>query len=110
LKKFLTSQSFSSKKHRDTFNIKKDDFFCGQLVPLIQAKTIGNIKIIPEKTYFSVSSKQLKLEDKSLTMLPALKSDRLKKMGVFPKGTFDCQIRSAKYIDWTCFVKKNIGN
>lgn len=61
----------------------KRHFFCGQLVPLIQAKTIGNIKIIPEKTYFSVSSKQLKLEDKMLTMLPALKSDRLKKKWEF---------------------------
>jgi len=83
-KKFKHHRAFH-RRSRDTFNIKKDDFFCGQLVPLIQAKTIGNIKIIPEKTYFSVSSKQLKLEDKSLTMLPALKSDRLKKWEFFPR-------------------------
>jgi len=42
-----------------------------------------------EELYFSVSSKQLKLDDKNLTMLPALKSDRLKKFyGSFSQGNF----------------------
>lgn len=90
LKIILTSQSFSSKKQRYVQHQKKTIFLMWTTCTTYSSQNNWKHQKYPwEELYFSVSSKQLKLDDKNLTMLPALKSDRLKKFyGSFSQGNF----------------------